>query len=443
MTAADAGAGAHGGARAWLIWALGSLCFAYAFFQRVAPSVMVDELMRDFAVGAAVLGNLSAIYFYAYAGLQIPVGMALDRWGPRRMLTGAISLAALGSAIFATADSLALAYLGRLMIGAGSAVGFVGTLMLVSRWFPIGRFAFLSGMTMLVAMAGGVLGQAPLAPVVEAVGWRATLAGAGAFGVVLAVTIWLLVRDRPPGQAADSGHTAGRAGLLADLRVVLSSRQNWVVGFYGAAMSGPMLSYAALWGVPHMMHIHGLGRAAAAGSASLVLLGWAVGAPVAGWFSDRIGRRKLPLMVAAALTLVVWIVGALRAGAAAPGRVAAPVPHRRDQRGHDPLLRHRAGAGAAAHERRRGRLRQQLHRGRGRAHVAPRGPVPRPQLGRPHGGRCPHLFARGLRYGLPHHAGRHGLGRRAVLLRARDLVQAVRGLIPSCGDRNPLIPVSA
>ncbi len=308
MTAADAGAGAHGGARAWLIWALGSLCFAYAFFQRVAPSVMVDELMRDFAVGAAVLGNLSAIYFYAYAGLQIPVGMALDRWGPRRMLTGAISLAALGSAIFATADSLALAYLGRLMIGAGSAVGFVGTLMLVSRWFPIGRFAFLSGMTMLVAMAGGVLGQAPLAPVVEAVGWRATLAGAGAFGVVLAVTIWLLVRDRPPGQAADSGHTAGRAGLLADLRVVLSSRQNWVVGFYGAAMSGPMLSYAALWGVPHMMHIHGLGRAAAAGSASLVLLGWAVGAPVAGWFSDRIGRRKLPLMVAAALTLVVWIV---------------------------------------------------------------------------------------------------------------------------------------
>lgn len=308
MAAADAGTGARGGARAWLIWALGSLCFAYAFFQRVAPSVMVDELMRDFAVGAAVLGNLSAIYFYAYAGLQIPVGMALDRWGPRRMLTGAISLAALGSAVFATADSLALAYLGRLMIGTGSAVGFVGTLMLVSRWFPVKRFAFLSGMTMLVAMAGGVLGQAPLAPVVEAVGWRPTLAGAGAFAVVLAATIWLLVRDRPPGQAVESGRTGGTAGLLADLRVVLSSPQNWVVGLYGAAMSGPMLSYAALWGVPHMMHIHGLGRAAAAGSASLVLVGWAVGAPAAGWLSDRIGRRKLPLIVGAAVTLMLWIV---------------------------------------------------------------------------------------------------------------------------------------
>ena len=308
MTATDAGDQERGGSRAWVIWALGSLCFAYAFLQRVAPSVMVDELMRDFAVGAAVLGNLSAIYFYAYAGLQIPVGMALDRWGPRRMLTGAISLAALGSIVFATADSLPLAYLGRLMIGTGSAVGFVGTLMLVSRWFPVARFAFLSGMTMLVAMVGGVLGQAPLAPVVEAVGWRATIAGAGAFAVVLAAAIWLVVRDRPPGQTVEAGLTGGAAGILADLRVVLSSRQNWVVGFYGATMSGPMLSYAGLWGVPHMMQVHGLGRAGAAGSASLVLVGWAAGAPAVGWLSDRIGRRKLPLIVSAAVTLAAWIV---------------------------------------------------------------------------------------------------------------------------------------
>jgi MFS family permease len=308
MTATDAGDQERAGSRAWVIWALGSLCFAYAFLQRVAPSVMVDELMRDFAVGAAVLGNLSAIYFYAYAGLQIPVGMALDRWGPRRMLTGAISLAALGSIVFATADSLPLAYLGRLMIGTGSAVGFVGTLMLVSRWFPVARFAFLSGMTMLVAMVGGVLGQAPLAPVVEAGGWRATIAGAGAFAVVLAAAIWLVVRDRPPGQTVEAGLTGGAAGILADLRVVLSSRQNWVVGFYGATMSGPMLSYAGLWGVPHMMQVHGLGRAGAAGSASLVLVGWAAGAPAVGWLSDRIGRRKLPLIVSAAVTLAAWIV---------------------------------------------------------------------------------------------------------------------------------------
>ena len=72
----------------WLTWGLGAALFCYGFFQRVAPSVMIDPLMRDLAVGGAVLGNLSAFYFYAYAGLQIPVGMMVDRWGPRRLLTG-------------------------------------------------------------------------------------------------------------------------------------------------------------------------------------------------------------------------------------------------------------------------------------------------------------------------------------------------------------------
>ena len=130
--------------RPWLVWLLAALLFTYAFFHRVAPSVMIDPLMRDLGVGAAVLGNLSAFYFYAYAVLQIPVGMAVDRWGPRRVLTAAAGFCALGSLCFALSESLGWLYLGRLMIGVGSAFGFVGALtlagMLVSRrgaspWF--------------------------------------------------------------------------------------------------------------------------------------------------------------------------------------------------------------------------------------------------------------------------------------------------------------------
>ena len=103
----------------WLTWSLGALLFCYGFFQRVAPSVMIDPLMRDLAVGGAVLGNLSAFYFYAYAGLQIPVGLMVDRWGPRRLLTAGALLCGLGSLLFAQAEGLPLAYAGRLLIGAG------------------------------------------------------------------------------------------------------------------------------------------------------------------------------------------------------------------------------------------------------------------------------------------------------------------------------------
>ncbi len=292
---------------AWLVWAVGALSFGYAFIQRVAPSVMVEDLMRDFAASGAVLGNLSAIYFYAYASLQIPVGVALDNWGPRRMLTVAALIAAAGSLLFAVAETLAVAYAGRLLVGIGCAVGFVGTLKIAANWFPPNRYAFVSGMSMLVGVSGGVIGQAPMAAVVDAIGWRDALLGAGGLALLLAVATWIVVRDRPSFDRAGD-HAIARRGIMTDLKLVVMRYQIWIIALYGAVMSGPMLAYSGLWGVPHLMAVYGLDRPTAAGSASLVMLGWAAGAPAAGWISDRLGRRRLPMGVAAAIALMSWLV---------------------------------------------------------------------------------------------------------------------------------------
>lgn len=294
-------------ARATLIWAIGAMSFAYAFFHRVAPSVMVGDLMRDFAVGAALLGNLSAIYFYAYAGLQIPLGFALDRWGARRMLTAGAVLAAVGGCIFALATGLWLAYLGRFLVGVGAAVGFIGTLKLVAHWFPADRFAFFSGMTMLVAMAGGIGGQAPLAAAVQVAGWRHTMLIAGLAGLLLALLTWILVRDNPPGERPGAGHANAKGDLWRDFRQVLTSRQNWIIALYGGAMTAPLLSYAGLWSVPHVMQRFGVSRTTAAATASLMLIGWAIGSPAGGWISDRLRRRRAPMAAFAALVLICWL----------------------------------------------------------------------------------------------------------------------------------------
>jgi MFS family permease len=306
------------GGRAWLIWFIGALSFGYAFFQRVAPSVMVDELMAAFAVSGAMLGNLAAIYLYAYAGLQIPIGAMLDRLGPRRMLSLAALVAGGGAVVFATAETVAAAYLGRLLIGVGSAVGFVGTLKLVAVWFPAERYAFLSGLTFLIAMLSGALGQAPLAVLVDAIGWRQTALGMAFAGLGLAALTWLLVRDRPPGRPAEPTRGAGLSGIGRDLRAVLGSRQNWIIALYGATMSGPMLAYAALWGVPHMMQVQGYSRPTAALLSSFVLMGWALGAPAGGWISDRVGRRKVPMILAALAALGGWLAVLYLPGLAVP-----------------------------------------------------------------------------------------------------------------------------
>ncbi len=287
--------------RAVAAWGIASLFFLYAFLQRVSPSVMVEDLMRDFAVGAAVLGNLSAFYFYTYAGLQIPVGLLMDRIGPRRLMTAAAVLCALGSFMFAASDSVALASLGRALIGVGAGFSFVGTLTVATQWLPLQRFAQFGGFTQAAGMAGAVFGQAPLAAFVAASGWRMTLVAVGLLGAALAIALWLLVRDRP--------HAPARpVAVMQGLRQVIANPQTWLNAGFGLSLTGPMLAFAGLWGVPWLMTVHGFERASAAGLLSLMFIGWGIGCPLIGLASDRWARRK-PLMAAgaalAATTLAV------------------------------------------------------------------------------------------------------------------------------------------
>lgn len=286
--------------RPLLAWSLGALFFFYAFVQRVSPSVMVGDLMRDFGVGAAILGNLSAFYFYAYAILQIPVGVLMDRIGPRRLMTAAAALCAVGSLLFAVSDALAGAYAGRLLIGAGAAFSWIGVLTVVGQWFPPARFALFAGLAQAAGMAGAVFGQAPLSLAVGAVGWRGALAAVAAAGLVLAVFLWIVVRDRP--------HAASSAvGIGTSLGIVLRNRNTALCAVFCGAMTAPILSFAGLWAVPYLSAVYGLERAQAAAVASLMFVGWGISSPIMGLLSDLMGRRK-PLMIAGAVVATVSLV---------------------------------------------------------------------------------------------------------------------------------------
>ncbi|MFT5506234.1 MAG: MFS family permease, partial [Gammaproteobacteria bacterium] len=136
--------------KAAVAFALGAIFFGYAFVQRVSPSVMTDELMREFSVGGAALGSLSAFYFYAYASIQLPVGMLTDHFGPRKLMSFAAAFCAIGSVMFAMSDSIAMASLGRAFIGATVAFGFVGTMAIAGYWFKPAQYAMLAGLLQMV-----------------------------------------------------------------------------------------------------------------------------------------------------------------------------------------------------------------------------------------------------------------------------------------------------
>ena len=298
---------------AWLMWGLVATLYLLGFFQRMAPAVMVEELMRDFNISGAVMGNLSATYFYAYAAMQIPSGLLVDRIGPRRLSTFACIVAAIGIFIFAWGPNLLYAYLGRFLIGASVAVAFVTCMKLAGHWFPTNRFAMVTGVALLFGNIGGVLAGVPLSEAVAGVGWRTAMAVSGALTLVTALVMWLVVRDDPGEYGFKSyAHASvleqGNLPAGIALKSVIFRKDTWLLFFAGGLSASPVLVFAGLWGVPYLMQVYGLERAQAATITSTMLIAWAIGGPTLGSLSDRLGLRKKPYLFSTILTTLLWAI---------------------------------------------------------------------------------------------------------------------------------------
>ncbi|MCK4609099.1 MAG: MFS transporter, partial [Gammaproteobacteria bacterium] len=183
--------------RALFIWLLAAGFFFAEYFARVAPSVMVADLMRDLHVSALSLGSLSAFFYYAYVAMQIPVGTLVDRFGPHRLLTVTAALCGISCILFAHVDSLAAAKAYRFLMGFSAAFAFVGALKLASVWFPASRFGFISGATQALGMLGAAVGEGPVSVLVTHIGWRQSMILIGIILLILALLISIIVRDHP------------------------------------------------------------------------------------------------------------------------------------------------------------------------------------------------------------------------------------------------------
>jgi sugar phosphate permease len=311
-----------------LMWGLAAAFYLFGFFQRVTPASLAPDLMRDFALSAAGLGNLSAFYYYAYAAVQIPTGVVVDRLGPSRMfLVGAV-LAGAGSLIFAWAESAIVAGLGRALIGAAHGVAWVSMLKLVTHWFAPARFATLSGLSLAVGTLGAVLAGPPLRLLADSFGWRGVIAVSGALALGLALAIRLLMRDDPTQRGfashlPEAHHDAPHASIAADLRAILRYPNPWLLALVNSGVCGAFLAFTGLWGVPLLSQVHGIGVAQAALVTSSMLVLFAAGAPVFGLWSDRLQRRKLPFAIGGSVMVVGFAV--LTAVPAAPLGVLVPV----------------------------------------------------------------------------------------------------------------------
>lgn len=296
----------------WSIWSLGALFYLIGFFQRVAPGVMTRELSEEFALNAAALGNLSAFYFYSYVAMQVPTGLLADRWGPRKLLTLGALVAAMGGLLFALAPNLLWASAGRLLVGASVAVAFVALLKLAAHWIPHNRYALASGLALCIGVSGAVFAGVPLRLLIGQFGWRPVMLSASIVTLVIAVLIWLYVRNDPSEKGYKSyfsgDHVTGSAGtsLWSSIRKSFSYSNIALLFFVPGGIVGAILAFAGLWGVPFLTTHYNMAQTHAAGYCSLMLIAWAAGGPVIGWLSDRMGKRKQIYVIACLSLIALW-----------------------------------------------------------------------------------------------------------------------------------------
>jgi len=306
---------------AWFVWGLGALFYLAGFFQRVAPAVMTQELMQDFHISASGLGHLSGLYFYAYVAMQIPTGILADTLGPRKLLTAGCMVAGLGTLLFALSPGFFWAGLGRLLIGGSVAVAFVGLLKLSSSWFPKKIYAFVTGNALSIGLIGAVTAGPPLRFLMDTFAWRQVISVTGVMTLVLGGVIWFVVRDSPqekgyPGftKTMPTSASLSERRIWQDLFKVFKYRNVCLLFVIPGGIAGCILTFSGLWGVPFLISHHGLSPARSAAMTSVLLVGWAIGAPFFGWLSDHMGKRKsmylAAIMVVALgfIPMMAWII---------------------------------------------------------------------------------------------------------------------------------------
>ena len=303
----------------WVVWGLGCLFYFYECLLQVSPSVMSSELMRDFSVTSQTLGVLSGIYFYSYAAMQLPGGVLMDYFGPHRLLTIATAICAVSTISFGLTDSFLMACIARLMIGFGSAFAAVGAMKLAANWFPAERFAFLTGLMVTIGMLGAIGGEAPLALLIDNYGWRESMVIMGAIGIVLTVLIFAMAKDIPEDAKSVTlpNTQVDEEPILKSLAALFKNKQLWIVAFYGGLMYMATPIFCGLWGVPFLMFKMHIAKATAANYISLVFVGWAIASPLWGIYSNRIGRRKPPMLIGcigALISCTVFIYAPIKSG---------------------------------------------------------------------------------------------------------------------------------
>ncbi len=284
------------------IFSLFAIAYFLSYFFRTANAVIAPNLSYEFALGASDLGLMTSLFYAAFALVLLPLGIGLDRFGPRYVTSSLMLLGAFGSLLFASAQSFAVLALGRALLGAGTAGILMGALKAFSQWYPPHLFTTASGLLIGIGTLGSLASTTPLSALNAAVGWRAVFGGAAAVIAAAAAAIMLWTRNAP--STATEPHLRSEGGL----GVVFADIRFWRIVALNFFMAGTHLATQGLWAGVYLFDVARLGQIAAGHVLLWMALGVIIGSMTSGWLAGHLGVARV---IAAAAAIFVLTQGVL------------------------------------------------------------------------------------------------------------------------------------
>jgi sugar phosphate permease len=285
----------------WVVFAVMSVVYFFVYFHRVSTSVIAPDLLAAFNTHATALGFMSSMYFYLY-GLEQPlVGHFSDTIGPRRVVAFWSLIATAGCIIFALAPTIGWAAVGRGFIGFGVGGVYVPAMKAFSQWFHEREFATMTGLLLASGNLGAIVATTPLAWMAKTWGWRASFLLIGAITLGLALTTLFMLRDHevatePVSKEGRSAHEQAVIHRSSSIQI-LASKRFWMVAAIFFGFFGVYLTFQGLWATPFIMSVLKLDALHASGLNMLIPVGFIIGAPLSGWFSLRIFRTRVDMLL--------------------------------------------------------------------------------------------------------------------------------------------------
>jgi MFS family permease len=301
------------------IFAILAFCFMLCQFLRSAFAVVAPEMVREVPLTAGELGLITSTFFFAVAITQIPAGMMFDRYGVRRTAGIALVLAVIGGFVFAYGHSFWAFVLGQALLGAGTSPVFMGSIVVIGRWWEAKRFAAMSATMMSIGYLGNLAATTPLAYAAELIGWRHSYAVVTAGLALSTLLVLLVVRDAPKGHAWWQPRTPETlAQVFGGVREVL--RHPIIPGLFAAAFIGYSTSFAVrgLWVGPYMLEVHGLDAITRGNILFLFAALGTAGIFVSGQLAGKLGTPRPVVISFAAITAVTMIIMAAWPGPSVP-----------------------------------------------------------------------------------------------------------------------------